>query len=403
MKSTQLSTNCPRYGGFFILKEENMWNWITKRKTTTRPKMAMPSQLKAQWTPRHYGPLVKEGYEKNVIVYRCITMIARGIAMVPWLAYEGDTELITHPILQLLQHPSPGESGASFLESLITSFLLSGNAFVHIVTDSKGMPVRLNALRPDRVRVITDCAHVVAYDYTVDGITTRIQMDDVLHLKSEHPLNDWYGLSPIEVAAMAIDQHNAVSTHNLALLQNGGRPSGVFIWKGTEDGWGLTDEQKQSIRDSITHVYSGQGNAGRIMVLEGDVEWKELGLSPKDMDFAEGKHIAAREISQAFGVPPMLVGVPGDATYANYKEARFHLWEDTILPLLERFQDAFTHSLGKRYDENLRFSYDVDAIAALAPRRESTWRKLSEAPFLSDNEKRQALGYSPAALLDDVN
>jgi HK97 family phage portal protein len=243
---------------------------------------------------------------------------------------------------------------------------------------------------------------VVAYDYTLDSSTTRIQMDDVLHLKSAHPLNDWYGLSPIEVAAMAIDQHNAVSTHSLALLQNGGRPSGVFIWKGTEDGWGLTDEQKQSIRDSITHVYSVQGNAGRIMVLEGEVEWKELGLSPKDMDFAEGKHIAVREISQAFGVPPMLVGVPGDATYANYKEARFHLWEDTILPLLERFQDAFTHSLGKRYDENIRFSYDVDAIPALAPRRESTWRKLSEAPFLSDNEKRQALGYSPAALLDDV-
>ncbi|MDP3935592.1 MAG: phage portal protein, partial [Alphaproteobacteria bacterium] len=75
--------------------------------------------------------------------------------------------------------------------------------------------------------------------------------------------------------------------------------------------------------------------------------------------------------------------------------ARFHLWEDTILPLLERFQHAFTQFVGKRYEENLRFSYDVDAIAALTPRREATWRKLSDASFLTENEKRQALGYSP--------
>jgi HK97 family phage portal protein len=373
-----------------------MWNWITGRKTVARSqKMAMPSHLKAQWTSRQYAPLVKEGYEKNVIVYRCLTMIARGIATVPWLLYERDTKLITHPLLQLLQRPSPGESEASFLESIATSFLLSGNAFVHVETDSNGLPYRLKALRPDRVRVITENGQISAYDYTVEGATRRLPAESVFQLKSVHPLNDWYGLSPIEVAAMAIDQHNAVSTHNLALLQNGGRPSGVFIWKGSEDGWGLTDEQKHSIRESITQVYSGQGNAGRIMVLEGDVEWKELGLSPKDLDFSEGKHIAAREISQAFGVPPMLAGVPGDATYTNYKEARFHLWEDTILPLLERFQHAFTQFVAKRYDENLRFSYDVDAIAALAPRREATWRKLSDASFLSENEKRQALGYSP--------
>lgn len=371
-----------------------MWNWITGRKSTSPSKVVMPSQLRPQWTQRHYAPLVKEGYEKNVIVYRCVSMIARGISTVPWVLYEKDTELINHPLYALLRNPSPVESGASFLESLVTSFLLSGNGYVHVHVDVQGLPVGVEVLRPDRVRVITDQDHVVAYDYTVEGVTTRLSVENILHLKSVHPLNDWYGLIPIEVAAMAIDQHNAVSTHNLALLQNGGRPSGVFIWKGTDE-WGLTEDQKQSIRDTITHIYTGQGNAGRIMVLEGDVQWKEMGLSPKDLDFVEGKHVAAREIAQAFGVPPMLVGVPGDATYANYKEARFHLWEDTILPLLERFQYAFSHFLARRYSETLRFSYDIDAIPALAPRREAAWRKLSEAMFLTENEKRQALGYTP--------
>jgi HK97 family phage portal protein len=381
-------------GAFFIFKEKNMWNWITGRKSTPPSKMVMPNQLRAHWTQRQYAPLVKEGYEKNVIVYRCVSMIARGIATVPWLLYDRESELIDHPLHKLLKNPSLGESGASFLENLVTSFLLSGNGYVYVQVDTNGIPHDLQVLRPDRVRVITDQDHVVAYDYTVEGVTKRLPMENVLHLKSVHPLNDWYGLSPIEVAAMAIDQHNAVSTHNLALLQNGGRPSGVFIWKGTDE-WGLTEDQKQSIRDTMTHIYTGQGNAGRIMVLEGDVEWKEMGLSPKDLDFVEGKHVAAREIAQAFGVPPMLVGVPGDATYANYKEARFHLWEDTILPILERFQNAFSHFVAHRYSEMLRFSYDIDAIPALAPRREATWRKLSDAMFLTENEKRQALGYTP--------
>lgn len=371
-----------------------MWNWIAGQKQKKTSQIAIQSRLQAQWTTRQYVPLVKEGYEKNVVVYRCISMIARGIAAVPWLVYDGNDELTSHPIYELIRNPSATESLASFLESLTTYFLLSGNAYVYVEMDTKGSPLMLHLLRPDRVRVITENGHIVAYDHTLDGKTDRLSVDCVMHLKSMHPLNDWYGLSPIEVAAMAIDQHNAVSTHNLALLQNGGRPSGVFIWKGSNDGWGLTEEQKQSIRDTVTHVYSGQNNAGRIMVLEGDVEWKELGMSPKDLDFVEGKHVAAREIAQAFGVPSMLVGVPGDATYANYKEARFHLWEDTILPLLERFQHAFTHFIAEKFDKTLRFSYDVDGIPALAPRREATWRKLSEATFLSENEKREALGYT---------
>lgn len=371
-----------------------MWKWINGRKSASvQHKMALPGQFKAQWTPRQYVPLVKEGYEKNVIVYRCITMIARGIAMVPWLLYEGDDELIQHPLLTLIEKPTRSESRTSFLENLVTSFLLSGNAYVYTVQRTDGLPTQLKILRSDRVRVITNDDEVLAYDYTDEKGTIRLPEHQVFHLKSVHPLNDWYGFSPIEVAAMAIDQHNAVSSHNVALLQNGGRPSGVFIWKGNDDGWGLTDEQKLSIRDSITQMYAGQGNAGRIMMIEGDVEWKELGLSPKDLDFSEGKFVAAREIAQAFGVPPMLVGVPGDATYTNYKEARFHLWEDTILPLLERIQYAFTQFLGKQYGEAFRFSYDMDVIPALAPRRESIWRKLTEAPFLTDGEKRQALGY----------
>ena len=130
-------------------------------------------------------------------------------------------------------------------------------------------------------------------------------------------------------------------------------------------------------------------------MLEGDFEWKEMGLSPKDLDFIEGKNLSAREISQAFGVPPMLAGVPGDATFANYREARFHLWEDTILPLLEFLVAEFNLWLTPYFGENLRLGYDTDAIPALAQRREAAWSKIAQADFLTLNEKRQAVGYGP--------
>ena len=128
------------------------------------------------------------------------------------------------------------------------------------------------------------------------------------------------------------------------------------------------------------------------MILEGDFEWHEMGLSPKDLDFIEGKNVSAREIAQAYGVPPMLVGIVGDATFANYKEARMHLWEDVILPLLDYLTSEFSMWLGQDY--GLSFSYDVDSIPALAPKREATWSKLINADFLTLNEKRQAVGYA---------
>jgi HK97 family phage portal protein len=157
----------------------------------------------------------------------------------------------------------------------------------------------------------------------------------------------------------------------------------------------MTLEQRQDLKETLGALYEGQHNAGRVMVLEGDFQWKEMGLSPRDMDFIDGKNLSAREIAQAYGVPPMLVGVPGDATFSNYKEARYHLWEDTILPLLDHIIDEFNRWLCSTFGENLRLGYHLDAIPALACRREEVWSKFESASFLTINEKRKAMGYPP--------
>jgi len=130
------------------------------------------------------------------------------------------------------------------------------------------------------------------------------------------------------------------------------------------------------------------------MILEGDFDCKEMGLSPKDL-FIEGKNLSSREIAQAFGVPPMLVGVPGDSTFSNYREARFHLWEDTILPLLDMITHELNTWLTPRFGHNLTLTYNMDAVPALATRREAEWQKVSVCPFLTINEKRLQWGIPP--------
>lgn len=345
-----------------------------------------------------YEQFSKEGYKKNVIAHRCISMIARSVAGVSWMLYDKEEKLTAHPFLDLWTKPNPSQGGKFLIESLVSYLLLSGNAYLEIFFD-QGKPVELYALRPDRVRIHphrTSCS----YEYKVGSTSRRIMgmgsrgRSSLFHIKFFNPLDDWYGMSPLEAAIHGIHFHNTILAHNLALLQNGGRPCGALMAK-PKNNMPLTEEQRQQLKEDLQDIYQGTKNAGRMMVLEGDFEWKEMGLSPKDLDFFKGKNLAAREISQAFGVPPMLVGIQGDATFSNYREARLHLWEDTILPLLDVISHHVTTWILPFFGPSLNIRYDKDNISALSLKREALWNRVNGCDFLTLNEKRQSLGYAP--------
>jgi HK97 family phage portal protein len=114
------------------------------------------------------------------------------------------------------------------------------------------------------------------------------------------------------------------------------------------------------------------------------------------MDFIEAKAVAAREIALAFGVPPLLLGLPGDATHANYAEANRALWRQTLLPLTRRVHGALGAWLGEAFGDEIVIEPDLDAIEELAEDREALWRRvLAAGDLLTDAEKRAALGYPP--------
>jgi HK97 family phage portal protein len=342
-----------------------------------------------QWTPNRYDALSAEGFQKNVFVFRAVNLIARGISSIPISVRNYDNKNENEFLTKIFKRPNEFQTKSSFLENLVSYLLISGNAFIHCSDDNE-----FYCLRSDRVQIVPNRnkTAVESYVYAVDSTKFHIEKKDLLHLKFFNPLNDWYGFSPLQAASHAIDEHNEMSKHNLAILQNGGRPSGCLVVKNAEN---LTDEQRRQLRSDIHNAYEGSANAGRVMVLEGGLEWKEIGLSPKDLDFHAGKNIVAREIAQAFGIPPLLIGIQGDSAFTSYKEARLHFWEDTIIPIAEFIRLEFSNWFSSRFNQAVEIIFDLDAVHALISRRESLWNKVSNADFLTTNEKREILGYPP--------
>ncbi len=368
----------------------------------TGPLVALTLSGRPVWTPRDYAALAQEGFARNAIAYRCVRMIAEAAASVPWLLYEGERELTQHPLLTLLAEPNPQESGADMLESWYGFLMVAGNAYLESV-ETDGQPRELYALRPDRMKVVPGVnGWPEGYEYSVNGRTVLIPCDaalgrqPLLHMRLFHPSDDHYGMSPLEAAAYAIDIHNAAGSWNKALLDNAARPSGALVYKGGEAGMNLTEDQFDRLKRELADNYQGAGNAGRPLLLEGGLEWTSMGMTARDMDFVEAKRAAARDIALAFGVPPMLLGIPGDNTYANYAEANRTFWRQTVLPLVGRTSRALTRWLARRYGADLRLWHDADAIEALSPEREALWSRVSKADFLSDDEKRAAVGYGKA-------
>jgi len=348
------------------------------------------------WTARQSAALTRAGYLRNPVVYRAVRLVAEAAASVPWLVFEGGAELDDHPLLQLLARPNPGQSGAELMEAVYGHLLLAGNAYLEAVAVD-GAVRELHSLRPDRMSVVPDASGwPAAYDYTANGRTVRFVQEGeplppILHLRAFHPLDDHYGFAPLEAAAASLDLHNAAANWNKALLDNAARPSGALVYKGEN---GLSEEQFERLRAELGANFAGPGNAGRPLLLEGGLAWQAMSFSPHDMDFMEAKNGAAREIALAFGVPPMLLGIPGDNTYSNYKEANLAFWRTTVLPLVGRTAGALAGWLAPAWGEGaLRLGFDLDAIEALTAEREALWRRVNEADFLTPDEKRQAVGY----------
>ena len=337
----------------------------------------------------------------NAVSYRCVKLVAEAAAQMPFIVREGDQEMETHPFLDVIKRPNLFESRQELLVRLYSFLLLSGNSYIEPVM-LDGKVKELFVLRPDRMKIsVGPKGYPSMYTYTVGQtevkypITARAGSQlPILHIKEFHPTDDNYGLSPVEPAAFSIDVHNQSNAFSKSLLENGARPSGALVYSGGESGTeALSDEQFTRLKAELEDKYMGPKNAGRPLLLDGGLDWKEMSLAPKDMEQSDAKQQSARDIALAFGVPPQLLGIPGDNTYTNYSQAVRALYRQTVIPLVFHICGDFTHFFAPTYGDDFTVTTDLDTLEALSDERTELWKRVNESKVLTVDEKREAIGY----------
>lgn len=354
-----------------------------------------------------------EGYQQNIIVYASVRMVAEAVASIPLGLFNGDTEIDTHPLLDLLASPNPFEDGVSFATKYISDLCIYGNFYLERVDNVVGgrTPREIYRWRPDRTTVVPNArGYPGAYEYSVAG-STRYRLEvappdnvPMLHGYTYNPIDDWYGMSPLDPAGWAVDSHASASKFNTNLMRNSAVPSGaltVIPDPKTGDS-SLTGEQRTALQEDLDRKFSGAKNAGRPILLEGGLDWKSFSMTMAEMQFTEVTNNAAREIALAFGVPPPLLGIQGDNTYSNYQEARRAFWVNTAIPLAGKRARLLTGWLCPSYGKGLKLQPNTDNLDALSEERAQQWDRIEKSTSLTLNEKREANGYDDYGADGDV-
>lgn len=378
--------------------------WFSRR---TKDISGGTSNIAVLGTGRHATTITnaqayaKEGYGICSVVFRCVNIISKNLAGAPLQVWDGDKEVApTHPLVVLLKRPNPLQSGAAFFEIVCAWHRITGNVFIEALgprdeATDKHPPVELWCWAPLDMKVIAGPNRLPEAYLWENGSDRRVWPVNyvtgesaLMHWHTFNPLNELVGMSPMAAAAYDIDQHTTAGRWNYNLLKNNAVPPGTL-----EFPTNLTEDQRRSVLAQFEEKYAGASNARRAMLLEGGLKWQAVGLSAQELDWLEGRKDAGRCVASVYGVPDQLIPIPGSQTFANYREARLALWEDTILPLLDELLEELNRWLSPRYGPHVRITYDQDQISALEPRRQERWTAIQNANWLTINEKRAATNY----------
>jgi HK97 family phage portal protein len=298
-----------------------------------------------QYTPTaaDYEKLTRESIVKNPYARSCVDLVTKSAASVPvkvqerkgseWVDLKDDD-----PIALLMAKPYKRTPATKWRRLLYRDYVTNGKAYIYRLPKAslaiKGsVPAMLMRIRPDRVLPRGGDGYNLfsGFDYVGnDGRFPRLDVEDVLYIRDDHPLEDFDGLSRTESAMIAIDMNNAALKANAAMWQNGARPAGIWRTRGT-----VTQKLKADIRRMLRQDLGGPAKHGTDPILGGDLKYERTGLSPVEMEAIEEVYMTAGMIAGVYGVPIVFVD-PRQATYSNMQEAHLMLFQDTAIPLSMR-------------------------------------------------------------------
>ncbi|MBK8772625.1 MAG: phage portal protein [Rhizobiales bacterium] len=273
----------------------------------------------------------------------------------------------------LLTSGNDAMPGALLWENYASSMMLSGEAFLHIVEDSRGRPVELWPRRADLVLVQPDVSPerrnfpaVAGYVVMPDGVQTETMYPTptgMIHDKFYNPLNPWRGLAPISAVRNSIIIDMFAQSWSKAFLRNGARPDYAVIAQ-----QGLTKTERDAIQAEMMYQFGGSGNAGKPIVLEsGTTDIKTFSWAPKDIEWIQQREMSRDEVAAVFGVPDEIMGYGRD-TYENFGQAEKVFWKLTLRPLITHRDMVLTHFFTVRrpmLKPGQRIETDLTGIGAL--------------------------------------
>lgn len=329
-------------------------------------------------------------YQQSPWVYIAVNRIAEAAALVPLRVYrvtgERRSEVIRHPLEDLLDAPNPYLSHFELIEQTVGHLELAGNAYWFLAGDAAGVPTEIWPLRPDRVSIVPDAAQYVrGYLYEIDGQRIPLLPAEVVHFKRWHPANDYYGLSALEAARLAVTGDRAMAEWNRSTFsRDQGVPAGIVHIKDF-----VSDADFERIRREWQQSYGGPQR--RTAFLRGGaIEWQNIGLNHNELDFLKGRLAHRDEILNCFGIPVGLISE--NATEANATVAERLFIERTLWPKLVRLAQKITQELLPFWPgQHVAVFEDIrptDAQARLAEIR-------TAYPLLSINELRERYYHLP--------
>ena len=364
------------------------------------------------WTRKDIANLTKAGYQNCSTVYACVNLIVEAAAAVPWSLYKrpseagGKTEKVeSHELLELLRRPNDQEGGAAFIKNTLAFYLIGGNSYMIKAGPITGPPDELYLLRPDRVTIIkgNKFIPIVGYRYTVNGQAYKpdFKAAEVLHLKAFNPLDDSYGLSPIEVAGKEIDIASMGRDWNMKMLQNDAVPPGALTTEAS-----LEAEQRENLKKLMKEEIQGYKNASTPLVLEGGFKWQTFAITPRDMNWLQSDKMTTRKICSVYKVAPELIGDASSKTFSNYKEARKALYMEAIIPLLAYLRDELNVWLTPMWGDlkvtRLYLDFDKNSIEAIKEELDAVYKRQGLAWWRSINERRISTGDAEIGKAGDV-
>jgi HK97 family phage portal protein len=179
---------------------------------------------------------------------------------------------------------------------------------------------------------------------------------------------------------------------NQSIIDNSALFSGFFAFKKSPDSR-LSKEDLETLRNDIDKKL-GEKNAGYAPILPPGMEWEQLKYADA-YDPTNLQVYMTMEIAQVFGIPSVMLenGRRTAAFSVNYKEARLHFWEDTILPLIKRITSAFEYFFRKRFlDDEIWIEPDLSKVHVFNDKNVERMLALDKVGFLSMEEKRQLSG-----------